>query len=86
MRPLALALVVLLAVPAFAQKRKKPVEAPPSPQPVPLRLPRIIEIEPQQVTGAYNKSAVFLYDRKPLRERTMVKERESFRDEIYGSL
>ena len=86
MRTLALALLVLLAVPAFAQKRRKAAEPASAPAPAPLRLPRIIEIEPQQVTGAYNKTAVFLYDRKPLRESSMVKQRESFRDEIYGSL
>jgi hypothetical protein len=88
MRPLALVLIVLLAAPALAQRRRKPVEPTPAPavEPVPLRQPRILEFKPQDVTGAFNKTAVFLTDRKPLREKSMVKERESFRDEIYEEL
>ena len=84
MRALTLLVVVLCAVPAFAQKKKEPKTMP---EPVQLRYPKIIEIDPAQVTGQRNGAGgVYLYDRKTLPNKSMVRERTSFRDELYESL
>jgi hypothetical protein len=79
--------VLLLALPALAQGRHRPAPpapAPaPAPAPVPVRGPTRIDMEQTNLTGqrtAYG--AVVLYDRKDLKVRSMVKTRESFRDEI----
>jgi len=46
-----------------------------------------IDFDDRLIQGQSNKSgAVYLYDRKELKIRSMIKKRESFRDEIVGSL
>jgi hypothetical protein len=55
--------------------------------PVPTRGPTRIDFDDRLIQGQTNKSgAVYLYDRKELKTRSMIKKRESFRDEIVGSL
>lgn len=55
--------------------------------PAPTRGPTRIDFDDRLIQGQTNKSgAVYLYDRKELKTRSMVKKRESFRDEIVGSL
>ncbi len=55
--------------------------------PVPSRGPTRIDFDDRLIQGQTNKSgAVYLYDRKELKTRSMIKKRESFRDEIVGSL
>ena len=55
--------------------------------PVPTRGPTRIDFDDRLIQGQTNKSgAVYLYDRKELKTRSMVKKRESFREEIVGSL
>ncbi len=54
---------------------------------VPQRGPTRIDFDDRLIQGQTNKSgAVYLYDRKELKIRSMIKKRESFRDEIVGSL
>ena len=49
--------------------------------------PTRIDFDDRLIQGQTNKSgAVYLYDRKELKIRSMVKKRENFRDEIVGSL
>jgi hypothetical protein len=74
--------VLLLAVPALAQRRhpRPPAPTPPRTEP---RGPVRIELDPQAVIGQRNAyGAVELYERKQLVPRSMVKTPESFRDEI----
>lgn len=53
----------------------------------PTRGPTRIDFDDRLIQGQTNKSgAVYLYDRKELKTRSMIKKRESFRDEIVGSL
>lgn len=53
----------------------------------PQRGPTRIDFDDRLIQGQTNKSgAVYLYDRKELRVRSMVKKRESFRDEIIASV
>jgi hypothetical protein len=53
----------------------------------PQRGPTRIDFDDRLIQGQSNKSgAVYLYDRKELKIRSMIKKRESFRDEIVGSL
>jgi hypothetical protein len=55
--------------------------------PVPTRGPTRIDFDDRLIQGQSNKSgAVYLYDRKELKTRSMVKKRESFRDEIITSV
>lgn len=55
--------------------------------PAPTRGPTRIDFDDRLIQGQTNKSgAVYLYDRKELKTRSMIKKRESFRDEIVGSL
>ena len=55
--------------------------------PVPQRGPTRIDFDDRLIQGQTNKSgAVYLYDRKELKTRSMIKKRESFREEIVGSL
>lgn len=55
--------------------------------PVQSRGPTRIDFDDRLIQGQTNKSgAVYLYDRKELKTRSMIKKRESFRDEIVGSL
>jgi hypothetical protein len=52
-----------------------------------VRGPTRIEFDDRLIQGQTNKSgAVYLYDRKELKIRSMIKKRENFRDEIIGSL
>ena len=52
-----------------------------------LRGPARIDFDDRLIQGQSNKSgAVYLYDRKELKIRSMIKKRENFRDEIVGSL
>ncbi len=63
--------------------------APPAGEQVPIstRGPTRIDFDDRLIQGQTNKSgAVYLYDRKELKTRSMVKKKESFRDEIVGSL
>jgi hypothetical protein len=66
-----------------------------SPDPVPgeqpagssVRGPTRIDFDDRLIQGQTNKSgAVYLYDRKELKIRSMIKKRENFRQEIVGSL
>lgn len=51
------------------------------------RGPARIDFDDRLIQGQSNKSgAVYLYDRKELKIRSMVKKRENFREEIVGSL
>lgn len=55
--------------------------------PPPTRGPTRIDFDDRLIQGQTNKSgAVYLYDRKELKTRSMIKQRESFRDEIVGSV
>jgi hypothetical protein len=55
--------------------------------PVPTRGPTRIDFDDRLIQGQTNKSgAVYLYDRKELKTRSMVKKRESFREEIVASV
>jgi hypothetical protein len=52
-----------------------------------MRGPTRIDFDDRLIQGQTNKSgAVYLYDRKELKIRSMIKKRENFRDEIVGSL
>lgn len=80
------------AVPAA----KKSVPTSPAPEAAPaggdsggaqVRGPTRIDFDDRLIQGQSNKSgAVYLYDRKELKVRSMIKKRENFRDEIVGSL
>ena len=53
----------------------------------PVRGPTRIDFDDRLIQGQTNKSgAVYLYDRKELKIRSMIKKRDNFRDEIIGSL
>src|SRR5262249_11286270 len=53
----------------------------------PTRGPTRIDFDDRLIQGQTNKSgAVYLYDRKELKTRSMVQKRESFRDQIVGSV
>ncbi len=53
--------------------------------PPPTRGPTRIDFDDRLIQGQTNKSgAVYLYDRKELKTKSMVKKRDSFRDEIIG--
>lgn len=53
----------------------------------PTRGPTRIDFDDRLIQGQTNKSgAVYLYDRKELKTKSMIKTRDSFRDEIVGSL
>jgi len=62
-------------------------ESAPSGAPPPTRGPTRIDFDDRLIQGQTNKSgAVYLYDRKELKTKSMIKTRDSFRDEIVGSL
>lgn len=64
-------------------------EAPPPSTAAPsaTRGPTRIDFDDRLIQGQTNKSgAVYLYDRKELKTRSMIKRRESFRDEIVSSV
>src|SRR5437879_3711946 len=53
--------------------------------PPPTRGPTRIDFDDRLIQGQTNKSgAVYLYDRKELKTKSMIKTRDSFRDEIVG--
>ncbi len=53
----------------------------------PSRGPTRIDFDDRLIQGQTNKSgAVYLYDRKELKTRSMIKKRESFREEIVSSV
>jgi hypothetical protein len=68
--------------PEQATAQDAPAGAPP-----PTRGPTRIDFDDRLIQGQTNKSgAVYLYDRKELKTKSMIKTRDSFRDEIVGSL
>lgn len=86
---------------AKSSKSRKPAEKPAAPvtDPVtgeasstastatPARGPARIDFDDRLIQGQTNKSgAVYLYDRKELKQRSMIRERESFRSEILSTL
>lgn len=84
--------------PAAAKKAPAPAAAPaaaPQGAPegsttaegAPVRGPTRIDFDDRLIQGQTNKSgSVYLYDRKELKIRSMIKKRDNFRDEIIGSL
>jgi len=55
--------------------------------PPPSRGPTRIDFDDRLIQGQTNRSgAVYLYDRKELKTRSMLKTRDSFREEIVGSV
>jgi hypothetical protein len=53
----------------------------------PTRGPARIDFDDRLIQGQTNKSgAVYLYDRKELKTRSMIRERESFRSEILSTV
>src|SRR5262245_1506205 len=53
----------------------------------PTRGPSRIDFDPRLLQGQTNKAgAVYLYDRKELKTLSMIRERESFRDEILAEV
>jgi hypothetical protein len=53
----------------------------------PSRGPARIDFDDRLIQGQTNKSgAVYLYDRKELKTRSMIKERESFRSETLSTV
>jgi hypothetical protein len=87
---------------ASAKEKKKPTEikmpksdtpavddvsADNSSAPPPTRGPTRIDFDDRLIQGQTNKSgAVYLYDRKELKTRSMIKARDSFREEIITSV
>lgn len=73
-------------VPTSAPEAAAPATADASGSPQ-MRGPTRIDFDDRLIQGQSNKSgAVYLYDRKELKIRSMIKKRENFRDEIVGSL
>jgi hypothetical protein len=55
--------------------------------PPPTRGPTRIDFDDRLIQGQTNKSgAVYLYDRKELKTPSMIKKRESFREEIVATI
>lgn len=55
--------------------------------PPPSRGPTRIDFDDRLIQGQTNKSgAVYLYDRKELKTRSMIKKRDSFREEIITTV
>ncbi len=53
----------------------------------PQRGPTRIDFDDRLIQGQTNRSgAVYLYDRKELKQRSMIKKRETFREEIVGAV
>lgn len=78
-----------LSVPSAAPSMPEPAAAPSgdSGGAPAVRGPTRIDFDDRLIQGQSNKSgAVYLYDRKELKIRSMIKKRENFRDEIVGSL
>ena len=65
-----------------AASASAPASAPP-----PSRGPTRIDFDDRLIQGQTNRSgAVYLYDRKELKTRSMLKSRDSFRDEIVRAV
>ena len=70
------------AAPAGASDQQADAAATP-----PTRGPTRIDFDDRLIQGQTNKSgAVYLYDRKELKQRSMIKKRETFREEIVGAV
>jgi hypothetical protein len=93
MRPLVRSVLLLaLAVSSVSAARGKPARKPPAPvraappaaEAAPLQRgpTRLDFTDPRLITGQLNSGAVYLYERKELKGRSMVKLREDFRDEL----
>jgi hypothetical protein len=78
------------SVPSAALPGSPASEAPPASADsagAPVRGPTRIDFDDRLIQGQTNKSgSVYLYDRKELKIRSMIKKRDNFRDEIVGSL
>ena len=97
-KPVAAAKRKQLESKPVAEIRHKPLDAPretaraeaaasTASAPPPTRGPTRIDFDDRLIQGQTNKSgAVYLYDRKELKTRSMIQQRESFRDEIVGSV
>ncbi len=76
--------------PAVKLNTSLPTEEPAPPAegaPTSMRGPTRIDFDDRLIQGQTNKSgAVYLYDRKELKIRSMIKKRDNFREEIVGSL
>lgn len=76
--------------PGLKVKAPEPAPEPapaPAAAPPPTRGPTRIDFDDRLIQGQTNRAgAVYLYDRKELKTRSMVKKRESFREEIVGSV
>jgi hypothetical protein len=97
-----LILLMAHAADAAPKKKTKPVAVPvAAPAPAPsadaaapagdgatgVRGPTRIDFDDRLIQGQSNKSgSVYLYDRKELKVRSMIRKRDNFRDEIVGSL
>jgi hypothetical protein len=74
------------------QKAPEPEKSEPAPEaqsaaPVPHRGPTRLDFDDRLIQGQTNKAgAVYLYERKELKVRSMVRLRENFRPEIYASV
>ena len=86
-KPVAPPLAVPRKTPATAPSATAPEAAGTDQGPGPVRGPTRIDFDDRLIQGQTNKSgAVYLYDRKELKIRSMIKKRENFREEIVGSL
>lgn len=73
--------------PAPGSEGDAPASSAPATTGTATRGPTRIDFDDRLIQGQSNKSgAVYLYDRKELKTRSMVKKRESFRDEIITSV
>lgn len=89
---LLLALVVSSVSAARGRPARKPAPAAPPPpaqaaaaDSPPQRGPTRLEFtDPRLITGQLNSGAVYLFDRKELKSRSMVRLREDFREELVG--
>lgn len=74
-------------IPSRATPTDEAAPAEASAAPPTTRGPTRIDFDDRLIQGQSNKSgAVYLYDRKELKVRSMIKKRETFREEIVGSL
>jgi hypothetical protein len=85
--------IIKSTVPEPAREKEAAAQgsaAPPAPTASAVRGPNRIDFNERLIQGQTNKSgAVYLYDRKELKTPSMIKKRESFREEtlatIYGN-
>lgn len=75
------------SAPASSHHSETGPTSPEAPVQAPSRGPSRIDFDDRLVQGQTNKSgAVYLYDRKELKVRSMVQRRENFREEILSSV